>query len=79
VVPGLNDGGEELEKCGAFIADLRRDGEGMGTIPWHLSAYHPDYHWKAPPTDLRVLRDAAREARKRLRHVHLGNAGSLRC
>jgi pyruvate formate lyase activating enzyme len=78
VVPGLNDGGEELENCGAFIADLSRDGDGRGTIPWHLSAYHPDYRWKAPATEARSLEEAARRARQRLRHVHLGNLGLRR-
>jgi pyruvate formate lyase activating enzyme len=78
VVPGLNDGGDELETCGTFIAGLRRDGEGMGTIPWHLSAYHPDYRWQAPPTEARILREAARTARQRLRHVHLGNVAPRR-
>jgi pyruvate formate lyase activating enzyme len=73
VVPGLNDGEKELEDCGAFIAGLRQDAEGLGTIPWHLSAYHPDYRWDAPATGGGVLREAARRARKRLRHVYTGN------
>jgi pyruvate formate lyase activating enzyme len=73
VVPGLNDGGEELEKCGEFIAGLCRDGEGMGTVPWHLSAYHPDYRWDAPATDGAWLREAACRARRRLRYVYTDN------
>ncbi|MDR0624533.1 MAG: radical SAM protein, partial [Treponema sp.] len=73
VVPGLNDGEKELENCGAFIAGLGRDDQGMGTVPWHLSAYHPDYRWNAPPTEGARLREAARRARKRLRHVYTGN------
>jgi pyruvate formate lyase activating enzyme len=73
VVPGLNDGEEELERCGEFIAGLCRDKDGLGTTPWHLSAYHPDYRWEAPATSGGALRDAARRARKRLRHVYTGN------
>jgi pyruvate formate lyase activating enzyme len=73
VVPGLNDGEQELENCGEFIAGLGRDGEGLGTVPWHLSAYHPDYRWEAPPTESVQLREAARRARKRLRYVYTGN------
>jgi pyruvate formate lyase activating enzyme len=73
VVPGLNDGEKELENCGAFIAGLRQDGEGRGTIPWHLSAYHPDYRWDAPATGGGLLREAARRARKQLRYVYTGN------
>jgi pyruvate formate lyase activating enzyme len=73
VIPGLNDGEEELEDCAGFIAGLCRDGDGLGTIPWHLSAYHPDYRWDAPATGGGLLREAARRARKRLRHVYTGN------
>jgi pyruvate formate lyase activating enzyme len=73
VVPGLNDREGELENCGEFIAGLCRDGEGLGCIPWHLSAYHPDYHWKAPPTDDGKLREAADRAKRRLRYVYTGN------
>ncbi|MDR2158500.1 MAG: AmmeMemoRadiSam system radical SAM enzyme [Treponema sp.] len=73
VVPGLNDSEGELENCAAFIAGLAADAGGMGTIPWHLSAYHPGYRWEAPPTAGGMLRDAARRARKCLRYVYTGN------
>jgi pyruvate formate lyase activating enzyme len=83
VVPGLNDSGEELEKCGEFIAGLCRDEEGMGCIPWHLSAYHPDYRWEAPATGGGELREAARRAKRHLRYVYTGNiagdANDTRC
>jgi pyruvate formate lyase activating enzyme len=72
VVPGLNDGEGELEDCAAFIAGLAEAG-GRGTVPWHLSAYHPDYRWEAPPTGGGMLREAARRARRRLRYVYTGN------
>ena len=45
IVPGLNDSVDELNACADFIVSLG------GLIPWHLSAYHPDYRWNAPPTD----------------------------
>jgi pyruvate formate lyase activating enzyme len=67
VVPGLNDGEAELRRCAAFIADL------SPSIPWHLSAYHPDWRWDAPPTDPRRLAGAARQARKTLSYVYTGN------
>jgi pyruvate formate lyase activating enzyme len=73
VVPGLNDSEKELEACMEFIAGLSRDEQGMGCIPWHLSAYHPDYRWEAPPTDAGRLREAARRAEKGLRYVYTGN------
>jgi pyruvate formate lyase activating enzyme len=67
VVPGLNDGEEELCRCAAFIAGL------SPSIPWHLSAYHPDWRWDAPATDPLRLAGAAREARKTLSYVYTGN------
>jgi pyruvate formate lyase activating enzyme len=83
VVPGLNDGEEELDRCADFIAALGRDEEGLGTVPWHLSAYHPDYRWDVPATEETRLREAARRGRKRLRYVYTGNvageANDTRC
>ncbi|MDR1839038.1 MAG: AmmeMemoRadiSam system radical SAM enzyme [Treponema sp.] len=70
VVPGLNDSNDELNAAADFIASL---GGKDGAIPWHLTAYHPDYRWNAPPTDKTFLLNAAKEARKKLRYVHTGN------
>ncbi|GHT79895.1 AmmeMemoRadiSam system radical SAM enzyme [Spirochaetia bacterium] len=67
IVPALNDGEEEMEAAGEFIAGVAED------IPWHLSAYHPDYQWDAPPTDPVRLREIARRARRKLRYVYTGN------
>ena len=65
VVPDLNDSSDELNKAADFIATL--------DIPWHLTAYHPDYRWNAPPTDPRFLKKTAEEARKKIRNVYTGN------
>ncbi len=43
VVPGLNDGDEELKQIADFIAGLSCD------IPWHVTAFHPDYKMTGPP------------------------------
>jgi pyruvate formate lyase activating enzyme len=67
VVPGLNDSDEELDSCADFIASLKTE------IPWHLSAYHPDHRWNAPPTDPALLLRSAERARKKLRYVYAGN------
>jgi pyruvate formate lyase activating enzyme len=67
IVPGLNDGPEETGACAEFIAGLSR------TIPWHLSAYHPDYRWDAPPTEPAALFQTARRARQGLSYVYTGN------
>jgi len=37
VVPGLNDDEEQLREMAAFIASVSPD------IPWHVTAFHPDY------------------------------------
>ena len=67
VVPGLNDSKEELNAIANFIAGLDKE------IPWHLTAYHPDYRWNAPPTDPEFLRTTAKEAKKKLSFVYTGN------
>jgi pyruvate formate lyase activating enzyme len=67
VVPGLNDSEDELTAAMDYIAVMD------GGVPWHLSAYHPDYRWNAPPTDPHFLIATAKRARKKLRHVYTGN------
>lgn len=38
LVPGFNDGEAELHAMADYIASVSRD------IPWHVTAFHPDYH-----------------------------------
>jgi pyruvate formate lyase activating enzyme len=71
IVPGLNDSEAELDMCAAFIAGLAET--SLREVPWHLSAYHPDYHWDAPPTEPGFLLKAARRAGKLLPYVYTGN------
>jgi pyruvate formate lyase activating enzyme len=75
VVPGLNDRPEELDECAGFIAALPAErAQGTGTAPpWHLSAYHPDWRWKAPPTPPELLLETTRRAREKLPYVYTGN------
>jgi len=42
VVPGFNDSDEELSRIAAFIAGVSRN------IPWHVTAFHPDYKMRDP-------------------------------
>jgi pyruvate formate lyase activating enzyme len=82
VIPGLNDSDAELDKCAAFIAGLSEEVTGLGTIagitiPWHLSAYHPDYRWKMPSTNPARLMQIAERAQKTLRSVYTGNIGGV--
>ena len=67
VVPDLNDSNDELDSITDFIASVNKE------IPWHLTAYHPDYHWNAPPTDPVFLINAAKKAKEKLTFVHTGN------
>jgi len=69
VVPGLNDGAEELAAIARFIASVDP------AIPWHLSRFHPDYEYtQAPPTPVATLRAAAEKGRAAgLRHIYIGN------
>jgi pyruvate formate lyase activating enzyme len=69
VVPGLNDSPEELKAIAGFLAGVSVD------IPWHVTAFHPDYQMTDPPaTPARSLLqgvEAGREAG--LRFVYAGN------
>jgi pyruvate formate lyase activating enzyme len=69
IVPGLNDGGDELKEMAEFIGGLSPD------IPWHLTAYHPDYRMHSPgPTQPAVLKRAVGIGREAgLRFVYAGN------
>ncbi|MDR0457260.1 MAG: AmmeMemoRadiSam system radical SAM enzyme [Treponema sp.] len=73
VVPGLNDTIEELDLCADFIASLAS--QGAADVPWHLSAYHPDYRWNAPPTDPALLRRTRERAGNKLTFIYAGNTG----
>ncbi len=45
VVPGLNDSENELTSIARFIASISKE------IPWHVTAFHPDYKMgDRPPT-----------------------------
>jgi pyruvate formate lyase activating enzyme len=72
VVPGLNDTEAELDACADFVASLNNDSD-MPEIPWHLSAYHPEYRWNAPPTDPGFLLRVKKRAAGKLRYVYAGN------
>ena len=69
IIPGLNDGEEELHGLAEFIAGISVD------IPWHLSAFHPAYRlMDAPRTPVESLLQASEIGRSAgLRYVYLGN------
>lgn len=67
VVPGLNDDDESVDGIAAFLAGLSPD------IPLHLSRYHPDFRSTRPATSASTLERAYDLAKRRLRHVYVGN------
>ena len=69
IVPGLNDSDDELAAIAAFLAGLSTD------LPWHVTAFHPDYRMTDPPaTPAATLVRAAELGRQAgLRFVYAGN------
>jgi pyruvate formate lyase activating enzyme len=69
LVPGFNDGGDELRAAAEFLAGVSPD------IPWHLTAYHGEYRMREPRnTTAEDLSRAAEIARAAgLRYVYAGN------
>jgi len=69
VVPGMNDGDEELAAIARFIASVSSE------IPWHISRFHPDYKYaQTPATPVERLRKAAALAREAgLKFIYIGN------
>jgi pyruvate formate lyase activating enzyme len=69
VIPGFNDSTEELMEAARFLVSVSRD------IPWHVTAFHPDYKMTdPPPTPAATLLRAAEIGQEAgLRYVYAGN------
>lgn len=69
VVPGFNDDEAELRALARFLASVSPD------IPWHVTAFHPDYRLPhAPATTARQLvRTAEIGAEEGLHFIYAGN------
>jgi len=70
LIPGQNDSETELRAASEWMmANLGPD------VPWHFSAFHPDYRMRdVPPTSLATLHRARRIARESGMHfVYTGN------
>jgi pyruvate formate lyase activating enzyme len=70
LIPGKNDSAEEIDRASDwFAAELGPD------VPWHFTAFHPDYKMldvpHTPPEILARAREIARS--KGLRYVYTGN------
>lgn len=70
VVPSKNDSEEELRAMARYIKE-----ELGAEVPWHLSAFHPEYKAQTlPHTPLRSLQQAYEIAKAQgLKHVYIGN------
>ncbi len=71
LIPGLNDGPEEIEALVEWLAGVSPD------IPLHFSRYFPNYKLTLPPTPLESLKLARDIAARRLHHVYVGNAWEI--
>jgi pyruvate formate lyase activating enzyme len=73
VVPGFNDSDAELRQIADFIVSVSPD------IPWHVTAFHPDYRMPdTRSTSVRsLLRAAETGVRSGLRYVYAGNLPGL--
>ncbi|MBI3002609.1 MAG: radical SAM protein, partial [candidate division NC10 bacterium] len=69
LIPGVNDGNEELTALAGWLASVDRE------MPWHVSAFFPAYKMlDVPPTPADTLHRAALIGRKAgLRYVYTGN------
>ncbi len=68
VIPGFNDSNDELWQTARFLTSVTRD------LPWHVTAYHPDYRRDAPATTAEGLQRAAEIGQEAgLNYVYAGN------
>ena len=69
VIPGFNDSEDELRRAAGFVASVSKD------IPWHVTAFHPDYKMtdRGATPAATLLRAAEIGAEEGLRYVYAGN------
>ncbi len=72
IVPGENDGEEEMRELSRWVSLLRQpDGE---ELPLHITRFFPRFHMQdREATELRSIRRLAEIARESLRYVYVGN------
>ncbi len=69
VVPGFNDSDEELKQIAEFLVSVSPD------IPWHVTAFHPDYKMtdRSSTPGKTLLRASEIGKRAGLNYVYAGN------
>jgi pyruvate formate lyase activating enzyme len=70
IVPGFNDEESELRDMARFLVSIDP------RIPWHVTAFHPDYKMRSPPatTSQQLVRAAEIGRGEGLQYVYAGNA-----
>ena len=69
IVPGENDGEDEMRALSSWVADL-----AGGETPLHLSRFFPRFHMTdRSPTPVSTVYRLAEVARERLKYVYTGN------
>jgi pyruvate formate lyase activating enzyme len=71
LIPGKNDSTKEIRSIAKFIAGISK------SIPWHVTAFHPDFKMTdLPKTSEKKLLEAAEIGKEEgLRYVYTGNIG----
>jgi len=72
VIPELNDDESEFEKMTDWIAS-----ELGENVPLHLSRFFPQYQLQQIPTPIKKLLTLFEIAKKKLKHVYLGNVSDV--
>lgn len=68
IVPGENDGAEEMRRLSGWLASVSPE------IPLHVTRFFPYYHMaEQPPTPVETVYSLASIARNSLRYVYEGN------
>jgi pyruvate formate lyase activating enzyme len=72
VIPGWNDDEKELGQAAEWLASVDPD------MPWHVTAFHPDYKMRSTPGTLPGSLLRIREIGKAagIKHVYVGNVGA---
>lgn len=68
IIPGLNDGEDEIDAAAAWLASLDPG------IPYHITRFFPCHRLQdRPATPPATVRKLAATARRHLKHVYGGN------
>jgi pyruvate formate lyase activating enzyme len=68
IIPGLNSSGNELKSIAEFLSSIDK------SIPWHISAYYPQYKAQLPATGIDIIENAIEIGKNSgLKYVYGGN------